>query len=137
MKRLKQHGTTLIVFIIMALIGIGFTAWQVAKNSSPQPSADSSNDCDTDRQCFYQAFTDCSQKTLKTTLTTVEGGIITTIAKIAQDRQNCRVEVIVDGSRDAFGGGKVRTYTCEKLTHSETYSLTASECTGDTSSLNI
>lgn len=148
MKRLKQSGFGLVVVLALTIVvlGGGFVAWQVIKNDTSQPKANTpasgtqaNNDCGSDRQCFYQAFSsDCTQKTIKTVQTTIEGDPITTTAKVSQGFEGCIVEVTVDGSQDKFGDGKVHTYTCEKLVQ-ENQTLMAGECKGtsETSSVVI
>lgn len=145
MKRINQFGfsSPLIVLIIVILAAIGFTAWQLMKSNDAQPVAkmpttsEVNNSCGSDRQCFYQAFnSDCMQKTIKTTLITIEGDPIVTTAKVAQGLEGCIVEVTVDGSQDEFGEGKVHSYTCDKLAE-EGQTLIANECMGTGQTSNV
>ncbi len=144
--RSHQNGSSsvFIFLIAIALIALGLVTLQVLKKVTTRsdttisaPVSETSIDCGSDRQCFYQAFSsDCAQKMIKITQNTIEGDSIVTTAKLAQGFEGCIVEATIDGSQDKFGDGKVHTYTCEKLTQ-EDQKLTANECTGTSQSTSV
>lgn len=124
MKLSNQIKVGIVLFLGAVIVAF---AWLLC-NKIMNNSIAEINNCGNNRQCFYQAFKDnCSPATIKTSEKTIEGDLIITTAKIAQDSEECSVEIIVDSTQDKFGDGKTHIFTCGRLIQ-ENQRLTANDC---------
>ena len=137
-NRFGLVGILAIMVVIASIGALGWLSYDRLSNTSKNNGTDSAQkseedkkdeiNCGDNRQCFYQAFTDnCSLATIKTTERTVEGDPIITSAKISQVSEGCSVEIVVEGSQDKYGDGKIHAYTCGNLFY-EDQRMMANEC---------